>query len=592
MTLLQMDSTHTGYVVWMQFAGDLYSVKVMWPRTPEERARNRNTGFVCFMTREDAQEAMDAFNETDPFRVGRRLMMRWGKNVKKSVKRGTGGVAPIRKKSMDESSHQFSYDSGKRRKIEKQYDNISSMNIAQASGSVAQQQASIPTYDPNIHASSAIRVIAPSDPQRLKFINTVASFVSKDGTIFEQKLIENQSSNPDFDFLTLKNADERQRSEHFFYRWRVFAFCQGDGFDSWRTVPFVMVHPHGRFWIPPSLNREAAWREEQAAMEKEDQIRQRQEQRRRVAERKDFMTGRQLEQAKFGRAVAGASDGGATLTADELEEFEILVKKNLCASREAICEAMAFCYGKSGAAKQISSLLREVLLDDSYGISVDTRIARLFLMSDVLFNSQQPGVRNAFLYRSAIEDMAPDVFSSLGCHGKGRLGRMTLNKLKTAVSAVLSAWTNWSVYNPTFLDELHDRFEGREVVPPKEESEEDEDALGSEPPQSTDEGSDADVAVITDKPRGDWTEVTTDHHGEHGEGVDDKLTTNDGDENGEAITDDTDVDGEPITDDDVDGAQLEEGDIDDECLDDVDGEPIADEEVDGEALVDDDIVSD
>lgn len=39
-----------------RFQGDLYSVKIMWPRTAEERARGRNTGFVCFMTRDDAQE--------------------------------------------------------------------------------------------------------------------------------------------------------------------------------------------------------------------------------------------------------------------------------------------------------------------------------------------------------------------------------------------------------------------------------------------------------------------------------------------------------------------------------------------------------
>ena len=57
----------------------------------------KHEGFVCFMNREDAEEAMDACNEADPFKVGRLLMMRWGKNVKKIVKRGhgTGGVKPI-----------------------------------------------------------------------------------------------------------------------------------------------------------------------------------------------------------------------------------------------------------------------------------------------------------------------------------------------------------------------------------------------------------------------------------------------------------------------------------------------------------------
>lgn len=38
--------------------GALASVKIMWPRTDEERARNRNCGFVAFMNRKDAERAM------------------------------------------------------------------------------------------------------------------------------------------------------------------------------------------------------------------------------------------------------------------------------------------------------------------------------------------------------------------------------------------------------------------------------------------------------------------------------------------------------------------------------------------------------
>lgn len=37
--------------------GRIHSVKVMWPRTEEERARQRNCGFVSFHNRDDADEA-------------------------------------------------------------------------------------------------------------------------------------------------------------------------------------------------------------------------------------------------------------------------------------------------------------------------------------------------------------------------------------------------------------------------------------------------------------------------------------------------------------------------------------------------------
>jgi U2-associated protein SR140 len=169
---------------------------------------------------------------------------------------------------------------------------------------------------------------------------------------------------------------------------------------------------------------------------------------------------------------------------------------------------MAFCFEKSGAAHEISALLRDTLMEDSPHVTIDMRIARLYLLSDILFNSQQPGVRNAFFYRDALEKMAPDIFTSLGRHGAGQIGRMTMNKLRTAVSAVLGAWTEWSVYNPAFLDELEARFSGKspqatadgdckkKVVPPPEvASTEKESSIKSK----------AEAVIM--KARGTWTEV-------------------------------------------------------------------------------------
>lgn len=40
--------------------GPLASVKIMWPRTDEERSRGRNCGFVAFMNRKDGERALNA----------------------------------------------------------------------------------------------------------------------------------------------------------------------------------------------------------------------------------------------------------------------------------------------------------------------------------------------------------------------------------------------------------------------------------------------------------------------------------------------------------------------------------------------------
>jgi U2-associated protein SR140 len=49
-------------VLMMEFGrfGPIGSVKVMWPRTDEEKARGRNCGFVSFMHRSFAEPALIA----------------------------------------------------------------------------------------------------------------------------------------------------------------------------------------------------------------------------------------------------------------------------------------------------------------------------------------------------------------------------------------------------------------------------------------------------------------------------------------------------------------------------------------------------
>ncbi|EKU21924.1 U2-associated protein SR140, partial [Nannochloropsis gaditana CCMP526] len=61
--------------------GRVYSVKIMWPRSEEERARGRNTGFVSFYTRADAEDAKDQLQDflLDDHRIG----IGWSKAVKK-----------------------------------------------------------------------------------------------------------------------------------------------------------------------------------------------------------------------------------------------------------------------------------------------------------------------------------------------------------------------------------------------------------------------------------------------------------------------------------------------------------------------------
>lgn len=457
----------------MKLKGELYSVKIMWPRTAEERARQRLTGFVCFYRRQDAEDAMEACNEADPFRNGRRLMLRWGKSVLKDKLPSTPLVVvpPLLAKVQS-------------RRIE-------GIHTAAAETDPTVSQVSLTESIELQKTQNKIQVTIPSDPIRARLISLVASFVANDGADLEHRLFDESTRN-----LSFLSPHSGTLEEHVFYKWRVYAYTQGDGPFIWRTEPFVMVK-NGCLWIPPPVDPEAAARQEE---EERRQQEEQQRQRRRPLRRTEIKQQRHQTQRP--------------LAPEELQEFHYLTRLQLCASREAIAQAMAFCFEKSShSAPEIANLLKELLLLPTENGSVEPLIARLYLLSDVLFNSQQPGVRNAFYYRDAIQQMAPEVFASLGVTVNSA-GRLTQSKMSKAVTNVLAAWTNWSVYNHTFLYELQARFEGKDISAIKalkDENDhnptEDNDPLAKEERQREKEAQDVAAQVASTVPRGDWKEV-------------------------------------------------------------------------------------
>lgn len=59
--------------------GPLASIKIMWPRTEDEKSRGRNCGFVAFMSRKDGERALANLSGKDI--DGFEMKMGWGKPV-------------------------------------------------------------------------------------------------------------------------------------------------------------------------------------------------------------------------------------------------------------------------------------------------------------------------------------------------------------------------------------------------------------------------------------------------------------------------------------------------------------------------------
>mmetsp|Transcript_48796 Transcript_48796/g.118088 ORF Transcript_48796/g.118088 Transcript_48796/m.118088 type:complete len:584 (-) Transcript_48796:889-2640(-) len=582
----------------------------MWPRTAEERNRNRNTGFVCFMHRADAEEAM-ALSDTDPFNSGRLLMLRWGKNVKKDVRRGTGGLEDGPRKSSQQQPNPERLSPGKdKTQEEAPSTDMGEPREKKSQASERDENINYPTlsdisksppYDEAVHGRDAIRIDFPRSKNRFLFISNVAKFVSTDGSDLERRLIEFESGNDQFKFLTLGSGDdEEQRKENLLYRWRIWSFSNGDTIWNWKTEPFVMFHPNGRHWIPPPLDEDAARDELILTRQREELQRQ---------EKRSIQTGRQLERVRNNMRRKGRGSNSSTLTEEDIREFQKLIT-SLSISRKKICEAMVFCFERSLAANAIMELLKASLLDDSQTVTIDKKIARLYLLSDVLYNSQQPGVKNAFQFRTAIESMSPTIFRGLGTYKTSSfVGRITVNKLRKAISAVLGAWTDWGVFNPIFLDDLEGYFEGRE---PKTEEKAEEPEQKDRAEQSFNpEPSITEVdpkTLVSSGAQGDWvdlpidTEKPTKSPGQKSKGRP-NVAKNESHDNpidsvvsqtqeksqdevmGATIDEGDDIDGEDLDEDDLDGEDLDGEELDD----DIEGEEIDGEDLDGEELGDETI---
>ncbi|KAJ0412197.1 hypothetical protein ATCC90586_005810 [Pythium insidiosum] len=424
--------------------GRIFSIKIMWPRTDEERQRRRNCGFVSFFRRDDADAARVQLNETEL--DDQTIVVGWGKAVK-----------------IDNSAPAFA-----------------------AAGTTELGD-----------ASSTIQVQFPADSLMRERIDRLAQFVVKDGLEFENEIRRRERENPDYRFL----FDTTQRTtDALYYRWRVYSLAMGDDLKRWKNSPFQMTE-HGTLGEsqselesqhqppsskPKSLSKPSAslafastQQESKPQLEPQSKpqpspsptgsrSRQRHVQRalspsprqdrdrelRRPAPvlRKDekLLTGQQLARARDLERGRGVH----RLSRDDVDHLMALLD-GVTLERESIKTVMGFALDNSEAAVDIVHLLSEQFdRDDASAVSL---VAFLFVVSDILHNSSA-SVKNASLFRTTFQECLPAIFDRLRrCH-KAIVGRMSAIAMRDKVLSVLTAWEQWSLFPPQYLVGLNATF--------------------------------------------------------------------------------------------------------------------------------------
>ncbi|KAJ9184109.1 hypothetical protein P3X46_007881 [Hevea brasiliensis] len=375
--------------------GPIASVKIMWPRTEEERRRQRNCGFVAFMNRADGQAAKDEMQGVVVYEY--ELKIGWGKSValpSQALPAPPPGHMAIRSKEGA---------------------------TVILSGPSGPPVTSVPNHNselvltPNV---PDIMVVPPDDDHLHHVIDTMALYVLDGGCAFEQAIMERGRGNPLFKFLF-----ELGSKEHTYYVWRLYSFAQGDTLQRWRTEPFIMITGSGR-WMPPPLPTAKSPEHEKES-------------------------GNTYAAGKSRRV-----DPERTLTDPQRDEFEDMLRA-LTLERSQIKDAMGFALDNADAAGEIVEVLTDSLtLKET---PIPTKVARLMLVSDILHNSSAP-VKNASAYRTKFEATLPDIMESFNDLYRSITGRITAEALKERVLKVLQVWSDWFLFSDAYVNGLRATF--------------------------------------------------------------------------------------------------------------------------------------
>ncbi|RUS15187.1 hypothetical protein BC937DRAFT_92780 [Endogone sp. FLAS-F59071] len=332
-----------------QFAkyGPIASVKIMWPRTQEEKDRNRNCGFVSFMERKHAEQALRNLD-------GKELLgyvMRVGAEGRSTP--ATEWIA-IQRAS---GAPQIRW--------------CTSAWRCECNSILTSEVEAVDVWFTKL---TAMYMIQP--PQMFEdYQTTGGKRVIRYGPMFEALIMDREWNNPKFKFLFENEVRfvkvellfwdlDYLSPEHVYYRWKLYSILQGDRKNHWQTDPFQMFD-EGPWWIPPDIPFDEEGIDEMVNSEEEDE-----------REREHVPKGILGKKAK--------------------QRLEIMLRR-INFQRGTVAKAMAFAIDHADAADEVVDILtRALMLPDT---PVTTKIARLYLVSDILHNSSVP-VSNAWKYRS------------------------------------------------------------------------------------------------------------------------------------------------------------------------------------------------
>ncbi|XP_077365063.1 U2 snRNP-associated SURP motif-containing protein isoform X1 [Festucalex cinctus] len=380
--------------------GPLASVKIMWPRTDEERARERNCGFVAFMNRRDAERALKNLNGKPIMNF--EMKLGWGKGV--PIPPHPIYIPPsMMEHTLPPPPSGLPFNAQTRERLKN------------PNAPLVPPPKNKDDFEKTL-SQAIVKVVIPTERNLLSLIHRMIEFVVREGPMFEAMIMNREINNPMYRFLF-----ENQSPAHVYYRWKLYTILQGEAPVKWRTDDFRMFK-NGSLWRPPPLNPylHGPYDDGDDEEEEEDSLKK------------------------------------GCLKEDERDKLEEMLR-GLTPRRGDVAEAMLFCLTHAEAAEEIVECITESL--SILKTPLPKKIARLYLVSDVLYNSSAK-VANASYYRKYFEVKLSQIFADLNATYKTIQGHLQSENFKQRVMSCFRAWEDWAVYPDPFLIKLQNIFLG------------------------------------------------------------------------------------------------------------------------------------